>query len=152
MLSKTDRHLNDSTYSLTNNNTDTKNSSNRGDTNENSNEMDNFTEPDSTMFETNKKLFEETNRIVKDPSISKLSKLNRSISSSILSINKFKKKKNRQSMCNEPINMPDFSHVNMNASTTRKILTSKNLLRQIENLHEQTGNAKTLLYNLIHKN
>ena len=107
---------------------------------------DEFHEPDSTLFEANKKMFNESNKIVKNESISKLTKLNRSISSSILSINKFKKKMNRQSMCHDHTNLPDFSQINnVSVSSTRKILTSKNLLRQIENLHEQTGKSRLII-------
>lgn len=78
-------------------------------------------------------------------SSSKLSKLNRSISSSILSINKFKRKKT----CRQSMQFTDQMNVcenvqpakgPTNAHAQRKSLTSKNLLKQIENLHEQTGN------------
>ena len=80
-------------------------------------------------------------------SSSKLSKLNRSISSSILSINKFKRKKVcRQSMqFNEQMNVCENvsngakANVQTAVHATRKSLTSKNLLKQIENLHEQAG-------------
>ena len=87
---------------------------------------------------------------------SKLSKLNRSISASILSINKFKRKKaERQSMNNNNninndqglvTNGGEVANLNLlnggcsgGAST---YATSKNLLKQIENLHEQAGKLK----------
>lgn len=75
-------------------------------------------------------------------SSSKLSKLNRSISSSILSINKFKRKKaSRQSIhCDQILGGDSQLPTNGSITVSRKSLTSKNLLKQIENLTEQAGN------------
>ncbi len=95
----------------------------------------------------------EQHKKIQSHSSSKLSKLNRSISSSILSINKFKRKKAcRQSMNNDQdfetnsILLPVNNAAAVAGSyTTRKSLTSKNLLKQIENLHEQAGKLWTLL-------
>ena len=80
-----------------------------------------------------------------DQPTSKLTKLNRSISSSILSINKFKRKKQcRQSIHTdqivgiEQLNLVYTGSVAPNLAP-RNSITSKNLLKQIENLHEQAG-------------
>ena len=70
----------------------------------------------------------------------KLSKLNRSISSSILSINRFKRKKtSRQSISKDQTFLLDSNAAN-NGEATRKMCTSKNLFKQIELLNQQTGN------------
>jgi len=76
---------------------------------------------------------------------SKLSKLNRSISSSILSINKFKRKKVSRQSINNDQNFEMNSILLPGCSlTTRKSFTSKNLIKQIENLHGQAGKLKSV--------